>query len=139
MLAGLARLLRSGGHDVALAEAGTPDGDVAARAATEGRTLLTRDRAFADRCPDAVLLTVDGTDAQAAMLATLTGLPLGPAPFTRCVLDNAPVRLATVEERKAAPAHTPEVFACPDCGRVYWAGSHVRRMAERLARLGDGS
>ncbi|MFC7553294.1 Mut7-C RNAse domain-containing protein [Pseudoroseomonas wenyumeiae] len=24
--------------------------------------------------------------------------------------------------------------ACPCCGRVYWPGSHVRRMEERLRR-----
>lgn len=31
------------------------------------------------------------------------------------------------------------VTACPDCGRIYWPGSHVRRMRARLDcwRRGD--
>ena len=137
MLAGLARLLRSGGHDAGLAEAGTPDEEVAARAASEGRRLVTRDRLLAARVPGAVLLTTDGTDAQAAELIAALGLDPAPAPFARCVVDNALVRPATeVEaERAAAPAGAEEAFACPACGRVYWAGSHVRRMAARLDRL----
>ena len=27
--------------------------------------------------------------------------------------------------------------ACPACGRLYWPGSHVRQLAERLDRLAD--
>ena len=136
MLAGLARLLRSGGHDVGLAEPGAPDAAIAARAAAEGRTLITADRAFAAATPGAVLLA-DGTpDAQARALFAATGLPPAPAPFTRCVVDNALVRRATEEEAKAAPEGTGEVWVCPDCARTYWAGSHVRRMTERLEALG---
>ena len=26
--------------------------------------------------------------------------------------------------------------ACPACGRLYWPGSHVKRMKDRLAGLG---
>jgi uncharacterized protein with PIN domain len=27
----------------------------------------------------------------------------------------------------------PELRACPDCGRIYWRGTHVERMRKRLA------
>ena len=136
MLAGLARLLRSGGHDVGLAEPGTPDAAVAARAAAEGRTLITADRAFTAQTPGAVLLA-DGTpDAQARALFAATGLPPAPAPFTRCVMDNAGVRRASAEEARAAPDGAGAVWVCPACERTYWAGSHVRRMTERLEALG---
>ena len=135
MLAGLARLVRSGGHDAPLAEAGTPDADVAARADAEGRVLVTRDKALAASVTGSVLLLEDETDAQAAELFRARGLDPAPAPFTRCVMDNALVRPATPEERRSAPKGADPVFACPSCGRVYWAGSHVRRMAERLAAL----
>ena len=138
MLAGLARLLRSGGHDVALAEPGTPDEGVAARAAAEGRTLVTCDRAFADSVPGAVLLAPTGTDGQAAALLAALNLPAAPAPFTRCVIDNAPVRPATEAERAVAPDGIVDAYACPACARVFWAGSHVRRMTERLAALDAG-
>ena len=135
MLAGLARLLRSGGHDAALAEPGTPDEAVAARAAAEDRVLVTADRAFAGVVPDAVLLADGPVEEQARTLLAALDLPAAPAPFTRCVMDNAPVRPATPDEARAAPDGTAPVWACPDCGRVYWAGSHVRRMTARLARL----
>jgi uncharacterized protein with PIN domain len=61
------------------------------------------------------------------------------APFTRCVVDNAHLREATAEEVERLPAQTREApgpfRVCPACGRAYWPGSHVRRMASRLREL----
>ncbi|WP_031555135.1 Mut7-C RNAse domain-containing protein [Parvularcula oceani] len=139
MLVGLARWLRAAGDDTALAEPGTQDADILALAEAEDRLLVTRDRRLAGRAGRAVLLTEDRVEDQARDLGERTGLDWRAAPFTRCVVDNAPLRPATREERDAVPPQArglPGPFrACPDCGRLYWPGSHVRRMSERLERL----
>lgn len=140
MLARLARLLRAAGHDTALAHAGTPDEDVLAMALGEDRTLLTRDRRLAEAAGDCgVLLTPDQPLDQARALGGLRRIDWRLAPFTRCLMDNAPLRAATGEEFAAMPDKVralPGPFnACPACGRPYWPGSHVKRMAEKLELL----
>ena len=50
---------------------------------------------------------------------------------------NTPLRDATADERgrvpDAARALASTVRYCPHCERLYWDGSHVARMRERLA------
>lgn len=144
MLASLARWLRAAGHDTALAGQAMLDQELLARCRDEGRTLLTRDHALAGaaggRCT--ALLLPDRLDDQARMLAAELGLDWAFAPFSRCIVDNVPLRAATPEEVAAVPEpfrrRADEVKACPACGRVYWPGGHVRRMAERLERWRTG-
>jgi uncharacterized protein with PIN domain len=141
MLAGLARWLRAAGYDTALASQGQPDAELLALAEAEGRALITRDRRLAHVAAAnlrAVLLVGDDLDAHARALADALGVDWTLAPFTRCVVDNAPLRPATAEEVARMPAATrarPGPFnACPACGRLYWPGSHVKRMDARLRR-----
>lgn len=60
------------------------------------------------------------------------------APFSRCLVDNAPLRPASVVEVVSVPEAARQgdgpLLACPECARVYWPGSHVRRMRARLER-----
>lgn len=99
MLDRLGRFLRAAGYDTAIAAPGTPDEALLARAAAEGRVLVTCDRGIAARrtVQRVVVLAENGLDARARAL-------------------GGPVR------------------ACPACGRLYWPGSHVRRMRAKLAR-----
>lgn len=147
MLASLARWLRAAGYDTGLAPASAMDRAILDACRAQSRTLLTRDRhlaAHAGKGIDVVLLTADGLDAQAAELAAALAIDWLRAPFTRCLLDNTPLHDATPEERARVPPPArdlPGPFrACPACGRIYWPGSHVRRMQARLrqwrARLG---
>jgi hypothetical protein len=62
-------------------------------------------------------------------------------PFSRCLKDNARIREIpkdTVGNR--APEKILETrdqfYECPICGRVYWHGSHLKRMSKRLAEWG---
>lgn len=140
MLARLARLLRAAGHDTDLAQGGEPDGPMLQRATVEARVLLTRDRRLAAKAaPASVLMTQDDTLAQARALSAALPIDWTFAPFTRCVMDNAPLRDATPEEIARMPAAAqggPGPFrACPACRRVYWPGSHVKRLAARLHDL----
>lgn len=140
MMGGLATLLRAAGHDTRLAAAGMPDGELLALAAREERLLLTRDRALAGRAGvRGLLLRTGRADDQAVELCRARAIDWRLAPFSRCLVDNAPLRAADAHEIAGAPAANralPGPFrACPACARLYWPGSHVRRMAARLDRL----
>ncbi|MFE1601365.1 Mut7-C RNAse domain-containing protein [Methylobacterium sp. ID0610] len=140
MLARLARILRAAGYDTALAAPGTPDRALLESAGREGRVLLTRDRRLAAAAGHRGLLILqDEPEAQARHLARACGIAWSLARFTRCLIDNEHLREAAPAEIAALPAAAragPGPFlACPACGRVYWPGSHVRRMLERLDRL----
>jgi uncharacterized protein with PIN domain len=140
MLARLARLLRAAGYDADLAFGGERDTPMLRRAQAEGRVLVTRDRELAARAaPAAVLLRTDALDDQARALAAAVPIDWRHAPFTRCVVDNHPLREATPEEVARMPASVRAMDgpfrACPACGRRYWPGSHVKRLGARLDAL----
>ncbi|MBP1475069.1 hypothetical protein J7I44_12215 [Frateuria sp. MAH-13] len=141
MLAGLARWLRAAGHDAALAPGNASDRVILQCCRAQARVLLTRDRHLAAHAGGDIpvmLLVANDIDAQAAELAGTLDLDWTFAPFTRCLLDNTPLREATPEERERLPARSRDLpgplRACPGCGRIYWRGSHVRRMQARLER-----
>lgn len=140
MLGRLARLLRAAGEDVALVPPGADDREVVARARREGRCLLTRDRRLAEAAgADAVWIATQTPMEQAATAARVAPIDWRTRRFTRCTVDNTPLREATQAEVAALPGETaqgPGPFrACPACGRLYWPGSHVRRLSERLDRI----
>ncbi len=142
MLGRLARLMRAAGEDVALASPGAPDQELLALAERDGRTLLTRDRRLAVRAgASGRLVLADQAMAQAEEVARGAGAAVDwrGARFTRCLMDNSQLRAANPAEVAAMPASAREgagpFRACRVCGRVYWPGSHVGRLAERLDRL----
>jgi hypothetical protein len=140
MLAALARWLRAAGYDTALAPPSAPDRSLIDQARTQGRVLVSRDRRLVAEAAgiEAVLLPDGDLDDQAVALGRVLSLDWRLAPFTRCMMDNTPLRPATAEEIAVMPETSrnwPGPFrACPCCGRLFWPGSHVRRMAERLER-----
>lgn len=141
MLASLARWLRAAGYDTGLASISAKDRAILDACRTQSRILVTRDRHLAAHAGTGirvVLLGMDGLDLQASVLTTSLGIDWACAPFTRCLLDNAPLDDASPDERARVPPRArdlPGPFrACPACGRIYWPGSHVRRMQARLAQ-----
>jgi uncharacterized protein with PIN domain len=143
MLGPLVRYLRFMGYDTLAATELGPggpreDSELLDRASREGRVLLTRDRGLARR--GGVL--VDGGDVleQVAALAQ-SGLVEPALRLDRCSRCNTLLRPAQPDELAAAP-YLPEngapgpVVRCDSCGRLYWSGSHVDRLAERLRRAG---
>jgi uncharacterized protein with PIN domain len=143
MLARLGRYLRAAGYDTAIGAAGEHDRALLARATAEDRILLTCDRLMLARRGAAgrVMVLPHGVDAAARALSERLEIDWLAAPFTRCLVDNARLRPATRAERARQPdrarAAGGPVRVCPDCGRLYWPGSHVKRMADRLARWQD--
>jgi len=139
MLARLARLLRAAGYDTYLAAGGEADEALLRLARREGRILLTRDKRLAAAAEESVLVQGFGVEAEARSVARAVVMNWDVAPFTRCVMDNAHLREATAGEIAAMPAKARALEgpfrACPACGRLYWPGSHVRRMTHKLAKL----
>lgn len=138
MLAGLGRWLRAAGYDTAVVERGIDDRQVAERAAHEGRVLLTRDRRLAEQVAGtgAVLLLV-GNDiyAWARELAERLALDWMFRPFSRCLCCNTPLELADAAQQGDLPAAirgTQDVRYCTTCDKLFWEGSHVWRMQQRL-------
>ena len=140
MLARLGRYLRAAGYDTAIGAAGEHDRALLARAIAEDRMLLTCDRAMLARRDAAgrVMVLPHGLDPGARALGERLDIDWLAAPFTRCLVDNARLRPATRAEHARLPERARAVGgpvrACPDCGRLFWPGSHVKRMADRLAR-----
>jgi uncharacterized protein with PIN domain len=140
MLGRLARWLRVLGWDTAYDPA-TRDPALVDWARTEDRILLTRDRPLlVELRPDrALLIVAERPLDQLRQVVTDVGLGSPVELFTRCLVCNAGLRPAT--EAEWASLVPPEARAlpgpvrrCPGCGRVYWSGSHARRMRAALGR-----
>ena len=140
MLARLGRWLRAAGHDTAIAAGGLSDAALIARCAAEHRLLLTRDRHLAGAAEErtrVVLLAETAVAAQARALRDALGVDWQHAPFTRCLVDNAPLGPAppgiVPQVPPASRAAGGPLRLCPECRRLYWPGGHVRHMFVRLA------
>jgi hypothetical protein len=140
MLRGLGRWLRAAGYDTVIPAGGIPDRELAARCAKEDRVLLTKDQRLAATVAGTapiVLVPGDSIDEAARALRIALDIDWQHAPFTRCIVDNRPLEAALpdlamrVPERSRAAGGPLRV--CPECGRLYWPGGHVRRMQQRLA------
>ena len=112
-----------------------PDEEVARVSVDEHRVLLTRDRQLLMRRAVVHGAFVRATDPMAQVPEVLHrfGAPEAIAPFSRCLSCNGVLRSATREQvdGRLLPdtrAYYQEFRECPGCGRVYWDGSHVRRM-----------
>ena len=143
MLAGLGRWLRAAGYDTEIAEGAARDRALVDRAAAEGRVFLTRDRSVAQMKTTAPVwvLAAAGPDAEARELAR-RGVEWTAAPFSRCLEDNTPLEVASPQDMLRMPEESRLMqgprHVCPACRRVYWPGSHVRRMRAALERWAGG-
>jgi hypothetical protein len=134
MLQGLARWLRVAGFDTT-EDRQQDDPELVQRARIEGRVLLTRDRALVqDLHPERVVL-IESNKPLRQLRELVDGLALPPpkALFQRCLRCNVRVRAATQWEIESLfpreARNRPGPFhRCPECGRVYWPGTHTRRM-----------
>jgi hypothetical protein len=137
MLGRLARWLRALGCDTAYDHA-ADDPELIRRALRERRILVTRDtRITAPESLRLVLLRANDTPAQLRDLVGALGLGKHPGLLKRCLVCNTRLRAATAEEVDArAPDHVRssqrDFLACPGCGRVYWPGTHRKKLEAAL-------
>ncbi len=135
MLMRLGRWLRAAGHDVRMFPPGTPDAVLLAAARREARMLITRDR----RMPashNVLVLGSNGTDACARELARRAGIDWLYRPFSRCLLCNRPLQAGDCKDLEQVPPesrrYSDRTWRCEHCRRLYWYGSHTRRMLLQL-------
>lgn len=141
MLGRLARWLRILGYD---AEYFSGEDDYLLRQARrEGRILLTRDTRLLRRHPLPPHLFVQSDHVMEQLRQVVAALRLNPEapPAHRCSCCNA-----VLEPRDKAQvvglvpefvwSHHEAFWGCPRCQRIYWAGTHRRRMEEAIKALG---
>ena len=139
MLGRLTRWLRALGYDTSY-DSAWDDERLAHIARAEKRILLTRDvQLTRRRGVVSILIQDDKVLNQLRQVIRLLTLNDALA-FTRCIECNAELEELTPTE--AAPLVPPFVLntqtrfrRCPNCGRVYWRGTHWTRMREVLAGL----
>lgn len=140
----LARHLRMLGFDTWYRR-DAADAELATVAHDEDRILLTRDRALLRRG-----LVVRGrfvrSDRPAEQLREIVrryGLAATARPFSRCIRCGALLEAVGREDvldmlEPLTKRYFEEFARCGGCGRVYWAGSHHRRMSQVVdSVLGD--
>ena len=139
MLGTLAKWLRILGYDTVY-DADLDDHQLVRLARAQDRVLLTRDRELATRRGVRVL-SVKSEDLDDQVRQVLAELELETdRSFSRCPVCNEPLRAL---DREAARGRVPPYVAqtrktfksCPKCRRVYWRGTHWRRMDEQLAQF----
>lgn len=143
MLLRVGKWLRAAGYDTAIAPRGAKDQDVVRMAVDEERVLLTCDKRMLpllERSDVAWLMleTSRARDAVPILVETL-GIDMRFSPWSRCLKCNVPLedvaRADVGDEWLARAPAAKELYRCPSCMHVFWEGSHVRRLAERLASL----
>ncbi|OMC01598.1 Mut7-C RNAse domain-containing protein [Mycolicibacterium fortuitum] len=137
----LARLLRVLGFDVWWSSA-ADDQTLADISLDQQRILLTRDRGLLKRRAITHGLFVHSQHPEEQTLEVLRRLDLRRRikPFTRCVRCNG--QLAAVAKDEVIDQLEPltrryydEFSRCPECGRIYWAGSHFEKLSRLVDRL----
>ena len=136
MLGRLARWLRVLGFDTVYDPA-LHDADLVRIADAENRVLLTRDRRLLrDRRPHkAVEVTRDAPLEQLVALVKELRLEAPAELFTRCLVCNSVLEDAATDVASLPPMArelSGPIKRCPNCKRLYWPGSHVRRMTRAL-------
>jgi uncharacterized protein with PIN domain len=138
MLGRLARWLRVLGYDTSH-DTVLDDPELVRRANDEARVLLTRDRRLLRDLRPQQSLEIRHDDPLQQLQSVVQSLALQPPAelFTRCLLCNTVLDLLPAAEAgRLVPPEVRElagsVRRCPTCGRLYWDGSHVRRMRNAL-------
>jgi uncharacterized protein len=138
MLGRLAKWLRILGFDVQYFRR-IGDDELLNVARREGRTLLTRDTGLYERAGQVVRLFIEneGWEEQVVQVLRAFDLGGGVSPHVRCLECNH--LLKPLSRENARNLVTLFVFEraasfalCPECGRVYWKGTHFDRMGDKI-------
>lgn len=147
MLGRLARWLRALGFDTAY-DAEIDDATLVRRAWEEGRWILTCDRRLPAewRVRGCVVLQAEDPLDQLREVVAHFGIEGPRRLFGRCLKCNEPLEALGSDDLDRGGARVPERVRrarlefshCLACGRVYWEGSHTRRMRRRLEEIFAG-
>lgn len=143
MLGGLTRWLRMLGQDVRYSTE-LSDNELLVLSNGEGRVLLTRDfelyKRAVSRGIEAFYVEGDGEAERLAEVAKRYGLALEiDMDKSRCPLCNAKLEAASKEQLKDklqpnTYRHYSRFWQCPNCGQIYWQGSHWKHISQTLTQ-----
>jgi uncharacterized protein with PIN domain len=139
----LARYLRVAGFDTVF-DSAMDNNRLIQISLDEKRHILTRDRRLIERrlVRYYLLLESERWQDQIRAVADHFGLVFSRSRmFTRCLEDNAATETVAKEDIRAEVwpytyEHHDEFRMCPQCRRIYWAGSHVAAMYRRFEEAG---
>lgn len=140
-IARLVRWLRAIGIDTVWEDA-ISDKDLIKRAIEENRFVLTLDKNLPEewRVDNVLLLRSENPLEQFREVAAYFRIKKPKELFTRCLVCNTFLRNASGAEINAgAPPRVREdeqIFRyCSNCSKLYWQGSHTRRMGEAIEKV----
>jgi uncharacterized protein with PIN domain len=138
MLGRLSKWLRIMGVDCEYVRAGPPE-EIAERALSEDRILLSRDTRLLSRKRLGRHLFIESDHLERQVLQVLGAFQIDPLAqaFNRCIRCNIPLQEASFEH---AGARVPDFVQqtqgrlayCRGCNRYYWGATHRSRMRRRL-------
>ena len=140
----LAKWRRSMGYD-SLYIPNVEDEELLRVAKEQDRTVVTRDRYILERRAvttggvSVTLVTSDDFRAQIQQISDSLGLN-STTGFSLCIECNENLRFIVREEvRDRVPPFVfgtqDKFYECPNCGKLYWRGTHWRNMRAELAEL----
>lgn len=142
MLGKLARWLRLMGFDT-LYHPSISDDELIRESQKDGRIILTKDTDLIRRNKSIDLIYIIPSDPYQQIKIVIKKLKLNPwkGLFSRCVHCNEPVqKIKDVSEVKnKIPSYayrtSSSFYRCPVCGRIYWEGSHHRKIKAKIKEL----
>lgn len=140
----LARYLRLAGFDTVY-HTHAKDDALVEQMLEEDRALLTRDHKLLMRkaVTCGYLPRSDQADIQLEEVFRRFDLYEEVDPYSRCIHCNGVLQSVAKEQildqlEPLTKKHFDDFAQCPNCGQVYWAGSHRRRLESRVKNILDG-
>ena len=142
----LARWLRILGYDCLYfnLEGERADLEIMRIAQEENRVILTADRLLLEKCKKKGIKVIftKGKDIveKLAIIIKEFNLPRELRHPPRCTICNSPLKEATADEVKDKIQYKgllnrySKFWICNSCGKIYWEGSHWRRIMETIRR-----
>lgn len=143
MLGRLAKWLRLLGYDTVYLTP-TTDSAIIRQALKEQRIVLTRDRRMVERKHMPRYLLIDSDRYPEQLKQVIQEFVLVPKKdnfFCRCLLCNTLIQtISKAEIFPRVPAYTfktqAEFFNCPHCNKIYWTGTHIAMIQQKLKEWG---
>lgn len=142
MLGTLAKWLRILGFDTKYSK-DFEDEEILKIAEEENRVVLTRDKLLANKAKKAVYINERSLDEQIKKVLNELKINVDEGKIlTRCILCNVKVEKIEKEKVKGkVPSHVFEIhdefWICPNCKRIYWAGTHWQNMEEKIKEISN--
>jgi len=141
MVGRLARWLRILGYDT-LYDPEKPVQEWIPAVLADDRILLTRNRKIAGQLPEKNYYFVAPNDPREQLCAILEKFQLDTEHFVFRLCVSCNVRVVSIAKETVLGRVPPLVFEthhefwqCPSCGKIYWRGSHLKRVEEFIKKI----